>query len=433
MTSGREALRKEAIRNDRRRVYLEECEVVEVWTHTKKDDGYRNLSDCLVVQELPKAMDAAGRRVKPRRYDCVPLQRGVGMGSGKAYTPRVGDFVFVLLDENEKGIILGESYTVPQMIPVAKDTAYPDSQRCCADADQCCTKNPGGKEDTTRGIYDQIWKHCQWERIEQLPDETFKKYPVGKNPLCKKIFDDFRDEIIVWECKKGHESFCDKEECKNIGWITEECCSENQNTWWKVTSSLDVSRYRKRARDLDYKKMAKFHHCTGSRMCWLGYPEDKKGTVWLENMVDHVAKGHIHMRPCGSISVRSAPKRSTDRWGCSCDGSKGALLQLVSPSPCSALPEPYHSDPDGSWLINEALGHYVHVYGQEKKIKLYIDANTYILLEAGKITIKAANIELDGAVHNCGTVQNDGVVSNMDDVHNYENVQTDGTCNKEVV
>jgi len=79
------------------------------------------------------------------------------------------------------------------------------------------------------------------------------------------------------------------------------------------------------------------------------------------------------------------------------------------------------------------LGHYVHVYGQEKKIKLYIDANTYILLEAGKITIKAANIELDGAVHNCGTVQNDGVVSNMDDVHNYENVQTDGTCNKEAV
>ena len=99
MTSGREALRKEAIRNDRRRVYLEECEVVEVWTHTKKDDGYRNLSDCLVVQELPKAMDAAGRRVKPRRYDCVPLQRGVGMGSGKAYTPRVGDFVFVLLKD----------------------------------------------------------------------------------------------------------------------------------------------------------------------------------------------------------------------------------------------------------------------------------------------------------------------------------------------
>lgn len=332
----------------------------------------------------------AGDPYKVMHYYCTVLQGYSQKWAGHPYTPRIGDMVAVLFIFNQKPLVLGTVYTNTQD-PV-----------CRAPFD----KKSWAKIDAR---YDDVDKWCQWERPTFNENQEVTEHQPGKNPICKKRFHRSRDQIHTTQCREGNKDPCHT--CDELDHI-----KRVSNQWEKiysdVTKSIDPEHPYLPSSRIHTLRRHEWHEPSGSYMVLQNSPAGDddfgKGLIRIENAQGECdIKGHINMRPTGTIDVHG--KYNGKEVGVPSENT-GARMMVVA-------------NDDGDF--SEA---YEAIYFEKDAYIRIMKDGQIIIRTPYKITVESTGDEVHVKAATKITLEAPLIDEITDLVHNYGEQQIDEFC-----
>jgi hypothetical protein len=162
-------------------------EIQKVWTHNIPSDYNWCVCDVLILDAVPDGSEPENPNGIPHVERCPVKQLHIGNRFGMPWTPKVGDMVYVGIEDNDKYFIDGTQYNDFQR-PPCYSSAHPGiHMEQGADGDWY---NAGAYEDISAGLYDWMMKFRQYQPVQIRPNQTYFKHPFGpedesKNrPVC---------------------------------------------------------------------------------------------------------------------------------------------------------------------------------------------------------------------------------------------------------
>ena len=381
---------------------MEIAEIIQIYPHTDiyPADKHFMFVD-LKIRDLKQPPQSDEEICEYLKLNVV--QHGVGKLWGKAWMPRKGDVVLIQRIKNSDAIfVMGQIFNFAQE-PVV--TSYDDEKNVSMVDKWIQHEQPVCNNTLLRNF----------EEGDYL-EPAARDHPTCQ-PVCHKIFSKNRDQMQVFGCDHGYignDPHC--KECVRTGYIqTPEVIVFRTNS--KETCNQDGSA---RVEELPYyEKCRRFQilHHNGSVMTW-----DDDGNIRLQNDVDKVEKGHVHMDPYGSIEVRSTPEAS----------STGSYVKVYGPD------DPFADDHGAvaAQMFNVDTKSRVTIYKNGDiiiwaagEIDVLAKGNINIVSEKD-ISVKGKNISItaEELLTLAGKVVNVSATDNLDLSGNTMGVSCTGSC-----
>jgi hypothetical protein len=276
----REAIANEIERQMRLYLRVEICTVLAVQRHAYEDDLLTN-TVTVKVRDLIGYYTPCPEVDRQRVYQ---VQGYMGHHYGNPIHPRIGDLVWVLFYQNEKGIILGQCPSWEQL-PV-------------------CRQNDS----------DIVIKMCQHELPNQLDEcgDITGKFPEPHWPVCLKFFGKDRSFINVSECPLG-ESVPSCEVCKDLDDISN---NSKSFKWYPSIHKSHPDRVRWSHKKGQFIQMERdgsilIRDNTGSFICLKG---ESEGGILIKDK----AGSYIALNGNGTLTIRAAGAGSHNLYNTCC-------------------------------------------------------------------------------------------------------------------